>query len=77
MQLEVMYSLHKSISLPQYDLNFELHLLVRSELNDTVVEAQLRIRQVPPSLPVNDATEHYLQSNNRLLILVRIASSLA
>ncbi|KAI8558010.1 hypothetical protein RHMOL_Rhmol04G0055600 [Rhododendron molle] len=40
-----------------------------SELNDTVVEAQLRIRQVPPSLPVNDATEHYLQSNNRLLIL--------
>ncbi|KAG5551503.1 hypothetical protein RHGRI_009800 [Rhododendron griersonianum] len=63
------YSLRKSISLPQYDLNFELHLLVRSELNDTVVEAQLRIRQVPPSLPVNDATEHYLQSNNRLLIL--------
>ncbi|XP_058210290.1 alpha,alpha-trehalose-phosphate synthase [UDP-forming] 1-like isoform X2 [Rhododendron vialii] len=40
-----------------------------SELNDTVVEAQLRIRQVPPSLPVHDATEHYLQSNNRLLIL--------
>ncbi|XP_059662769.1 alpha,alpha-trehalose-phosphate synthase [UDP-forming] 1 isoform X2 [Cornus florida] len=40
-----------------------------SELNDTVVEAQLRIRQVPPSLPVNDAINHYLQSNNRLLIL--------
>ncbi|KAL6975574.1 threalose-6-phosphate phosphatase [Sarracenia purpurea var. burkii] len=40
-----------------------------SELNDTVVEAQLRIRQVPPPLPVNDAIEHYLQSNNRLLIL--------
>ncbi|XP_047333615.1 alpha,alpha-trehalose-phosphate synthase [UDP-forming] 1-like [Impatiens glandulifera] len=40
-----------------------------SELNDTVVEAQLRIRQVPPQLPVRDAIEHYLQSNNRLLIL--------
>ncbi|CAL5390953.1 unnamed protein product [Camellia sinensis] len=40
-----------------------------SELNDTVVEAQLRIRQVPPLLPVKDAIKHYLQSNNRLLIL--------
>ncbi|KAA8524040.1 hypothetical protein F0562_010529 [Nyssa sinensis] len=40
-----------------------------SELNDTVVEAQLRIRQVRPQLPVKDAIEHYLQSNNRLLIL--------
>nr|AFJ06909.1 trehalose-6-phosphate synthase [Camellia sinensis] len=39
-----------------------------SELNDTVVEAQLRIRQVPPLLPVKDAIKHYLQSNNRLLI---------
>ncbi|GFS40705.1 trehalose-6-phosphate synthase [Actinidia rufa] len=41
-----------------------------SELNDTVVEAQLRIRQVPPLLPFNHAIEHYLQSNNRLLILL-------
>ncbi|XP_057461661.1 alpha,alpha-trehalose-phosphate synthase [UDP-forming] 1 [Actinidia eriantha] len=40
-----------------------------SELNDTVVEAQLRIRQVPPQLPFSHAIEHYLQSNNRLLIL--------
>ncbi|KAA8526734.1 hypothetical protein F0562_009037 [Nyssa sinensis] len=40
-----------------------------SELNDTVVEAQLRIRQVPPQLPVKDAIEHYLHSNSRLLIL--------
>ncbi|KAK9268947.1 hypothetical protein L1049_000713 [Liquidambar formosana] len=40
-----------------------------SELNDTVVEAQLRTRQVPPMLRVNDAIERYLQSNNRLLIL--------
>ncbi|XP_068636737.1 alpha,alpha-trehalose-phosphate synthase [UDP-forming] 1-like [Aristolochia californica] len=40
-----------------------------SELNDTVVEAQLRTRQVPPVLPMEDAVDHYLQSKNRLLIL--------
>ncbi|KAK1399198.1 Alpha,alpha-trehalose-phosphate synthase (UDP-forming) [Heracleum sosnowskyi] len=40
-----------------------------SELNDTVVEAEQRIREVPPVLPVKDATEHYLRSSNRLLIL--------
>ncbi|KAI3947905.1 hypothetical protein MKX01_034570 [Papaver californicum] len=40
-----------------------------SELNDTIVEAQLRMRQVPPILPVKVAVERYLQSRNRLLIL--------
>ncbi|XP_010273426.1 PREDICTED: alpha,alpha-trehalose-phosphate synthase [UDP-forming] 1-like isoform X2 [Nelumbo nucifera] len=40
-----------------------------SELNDTIVEAQLRTRQIPPPLPVKDAVERYLQSRNRLLIL--------
>ncbi|XP_024960156.1 alpha,alpha-trehalose-phosphate synthase [UDP-forming] 1 isoform X2 [Cynara cardunculus var. scolymus] len=40
-----------------------------SELNDTVVEAQQRIRQVPPALPVEEAIECYLQSSNRLVIL--------
>ncbi|GFY88667.1 trehalose-6-phosphate synthase [Actinidia rufa] len=40
-----------------------------SELNDTIVEAQLRIRQIPPLLPSKFAIEHYLKSNNRLLIL--------
>ncbi|KAK9048301.1 hypothetical protein SSX86_032737 [Deinandra increscens subsp. villosa] len=40
-----------------------------SELNDTVVEAQQRIRQVPPHLPVEEAIERYSQSSNRLLIL--------
>ncbi|GLT62264.1 hypothetical protein SLA2020_349140 [Shorea laevis] len=40
-----------------------------SELNDTVVEAQLRTSKVPPELPQKDAIERYLQSNNRLLIL--------
>ncbi|KAG8637388.1 hypothetical protein MANES_15G116000v8 [Manihot esculenta] len=39
------------------------------ELNDTIVEAQLRTRQVLPLLPVNDAVERYTQSSNRLLIL--------
>ncbi|KAK7272608.1 hypothetical protein RJT34_29319 [Clitoria ternatea] len=40
-----------------------------SELNDTVVEAQLRTKQVPPRLPTKTAIERYLQSTNRLLIL--------
>ncbi|KAH8518787.1 hypothetical protein H0E87_000591 [Populus deltoides] len=40
-----------------------------SELNDTVIEAQLRTRQVPPSLPEDNAIRCYLQSTNRLLIL--------
>lgn len=40
-----------------------------SELNDTVVEAQNRTRQVPPQLPMKAAIEHYSQSTNRLLIL--------
>ncbi|KAI5670720.1 hypothetical protein M9H77_11084 [Catharanthus roseus] len=40
-----------------------------SELNDTVVEAQLRTRQIPPLLPTGNAVEHYKQSKNRLLIL--------
>ncbi|CAI0409282.1 unnamed protein product [Linum tenue] len=40
-----------------------------SELNDTVVEAQLRTRQVPPGLPQGDAIKCYLNSCNRLLIL--------
>ncbi|KAF8715777.1 hypothetical protein HU200_026726 [Digitaria exilis] len=39
------------------------------ELNDTVAEAQLRTRQVPPSLPSQTAIQQYLRSKNRLLIL--------
>ncbi|XP_060191032.1 alpha,alpha-trehalose-phosphate synthase [UDP-forming] 1 [Lycium barbarum] len=40
-----------------------------SELNDTVIEAQMRIRKVPPRLNISDAIERYMFSNNRLLIL--------
>ncbi|KAL3821279.1 hypothetical protein ACJIZ3_007184 [Penstemon smallii] len=40
-----------------------------SELNDTVIEAQQRIRKVPPRLVAGDAIKCYLQSKNRLLIL--------
>ncbi|KAG2681576.1 hypothetical protein I3843_11G151900 [Carya illinoinensis] len=40
-----------------------------SELNDTVVEAKLRTRQVPPSLPIETAIDRYWKANNRLLIL--------
>ncbi|XP_062011701.1 alpha,alpha-trehalose-phosphate synthase [UDP-forming] 1 isoform X2 [Rosa rugosa] len=40
-----------------------------SELNDTVVEAQIRTRQVPPPLPNRETIQRYLRANNRLLIL--------
>ncbi|XP_022715686.1 alpha,alpha-trehalose-phosphate synthase [UDP-forming] 1-like [Durio zibethinus] len=40
-----------------------------SELNDTIVEAQLRTIQIPPLLPIEVAVDRYSQSNNRLLIL--------
>ncbi|EFJ28419.1 trehalose phosphate synthase [Selaginella moellendorffii] len=40
-----------------------------SELNDTVVEAELRILRVPPPLPVEKAISSYATSKNCLLIL--------
>ncbi|KAJ4977088.1 hypothetical protein NE237_002194 [Protea cynaroides] len=40
-----------------------------SELNDTIIEAHLRRRNFPNSLPVEDAIQRYLQAENRLLIL--------
>ncbi|XP_021726940.1 alpha,alpha-trehalose-phosphate synthase [UDP-forming] 1-like [Chenopodium quinoa] len=40
-----------------------------SELNDTVVEAQLRITQIRPVLPVDCAVNNFLNCSNRLLIL--------
>ena len=43
-----------------------------SELNDTILEAQLRILRIPPHLPVGEAVTNYHKANNRLLILVCI-----
>ncbi|KAI3800783.1 hypothetical protein L1987_28879 [Smallanthus sonchifolius] len=40
-----------------------------SELNDTVVEAQLRTKQIPPQLQTEHAVDRYRCSNNRLIIL--------
>ncbi|KAK1368857.1 Alpha,alpha-trehalose-phosphate synthase (UDP-forming) [Heracleum sosnowskyi] len=40
-----------------------------SEFNVTVNQAQMRTKQIPPSLPSSDACERFAQSNNRLLIL--------
>lgn len=40
-----------------------------SELNDTVVEAQLRITQIRPVLPIEYAVNNFLKCSNRLLIL--------
>lgn len=59
-----------SLSVGFYSKSFVL--LFWSELNDTIVEAQLRTRQVPPLLPMKEAVDHYLESNNRLLILVNV-----
>ncbi|KAH7285655.1 hypothetical protein KP509_33G039300 [Ceratopteris richardii] len=40
-----------------------------SELNDTIVEAELRTLHIPPHLPVEEAVVKYQESKNRLLIL--------
>lgn len=40
-----------------------------SELNDTIVEAELRTRRIPPNLPVEEAVAKYQEARNRLLIL--------
>ncbi|PON98538.1 Trehalose-phosphatase [Trema orientale] len=40
-----------------------------SELNDTVVEAEIRTREAKPPFRNNEAIKGYLRSNNRLLIL--------
>lgn len=50
---------------------FVLKLVFCRELDDAVIGAQQRIKGVPTALPVTDAIEHYLQSNNRLLVLVQ------
>ncbi|XP_048332634.1 alpha,alpha-trehalose-phosphate synthase [UDP-forming] 1 isoform X1 [Ziziphus jujuba] len=61
-------SLWKLMEIPKVNLSFVL-LRQKSELNDTIFEAQLRTRQVPPLLPIKEAVDHYSLSNNRLLIL--------
>ena len=43
---------------------------MRSELNDMIVEAQLRIRHISPLLQSEEVVRCYLESNNRLLIWV-------
>ncbi|KAF3442343.1 hypothetical protein FNV43_RR16259 [Rhamnella rubrinervis] len=40
-----------------------------SELNDTVVEAEIRTRDAKPLFPIGDAIKSYMQSDNPLLIL--------
>ena len=47
-----------------------LFLFPCSELNDTVVEAEIRTREAKPLFPTKEAIESYLRSNNRLVILV-------
>ncbi|KAK8573025.1 hypothetical protein V6N13_048589 [Hibiscus sabdariffa] len=40
-----------------------------SELNDTIIEAQLRTTQIPPPLRIEVAVERFTRSNNRFIIL--------
>ena len=56
----------------KYGMMLTKLLFLCSELNDTVVEAELRIRQCPPPLPFDNAMKRYEQSTNRLLILVSL-----
>ncbi|KAJ0906044.1 putative alpha,alpha-trehalose-phosphate synthase (UDP-forming) [Helianthus annuus] len=41
-----------------------------SELDDTVAEAQLRTKQIPPQLQTELAVNRYRCSSNRMIILV-------
>ncbi|KAK8681011.1 hypothetical protein V6N13_053418 [Hibiscus sabdariffa] len=40
-----------------------------SELNDTIIEAQLRTTQIPPPLRIEVAVDRFTRSNNRFIIL--------
>ncbi|KAG0616367.1 hypothetical protein M758_5G109400 [Ceratodon purpureus] len=40
-----------------------------SELNDTIVEAELRTLRIPPNLPVDHSKEYFKRSKHRLLIM--------
>ncbi|KAL7596638.1 hypothetical protein Lser_V15G30034 [Lactuca serriola] len=60
--------LHNFLHVTNYTAQVWAETLL-SALNDTVVEAQLKIRQLPPLLPVDEAIERYVKSSNRLLIL--------
>lgn len=45
-------------------------LAIDSELNDTIVEAELRTLRIPPDLPVEVAVERFQNAKSRLLIAV-------
>nr|GEV46574.1 hypothetical protein CTI12_AA089470 [Tanacetum cinerariifolium] len=78
MYIQLLWS-HSFISfIPTYDLPkirmcfvaAEARRPKQYELNDTIMEAQLRIKQIPPLLQAEEAVQFYLESNNHLLILV-------
>jgi trehalose 6-phosphate synthase/phosphatase len=46
-----------------------------SELNDTLVEAELRTLKIPPYLSPTRAAEAFRASQNRLIVLVRLRGS--
>lgn len=56
-------------SIPKYT-KYIVILANVSELNDTIVEAELRILRIPLSLPVDNAKENFRKSKNRLLVMV-------
>lgn len=71
LQLSTSYEKELSVLAPSYLKKLVFKLVFCRELGDAVIGAQQRIKGVPPALPVTDAIEHYLQSNNRLLVLVQ------
>lgn len=44
-----------------------------SELNDTIVEAELRTLKSPPELPVEDAVQRFRKSKRRLIVMVSLS----
>ncbi|KAL4565203.1 hypothetical protein LXL04_029288 [Taraxacum kok-saghyz] len=68
--------LHNFLHVTNHTAQGWAETLSSSELNDTVVEAQLRIKRIPPLLPVEETISRYVQSSNRLLILAILISYL-
>ncbi|CAI9290848.1 unnamed protein product [Lactuca saligna] len=60
--------LHNFLHVTNYTAQVWAETLL-SALNDTVVEAQLRIRQLPPPLPVEEAIERYVKSTENGMFL--------
>ncbi|PQP96230.1 alpha alpha-trehalose-phosphate synthase [Prunus yedoensis var. nudiflora] len=66
---EVANSIAQALNMASEKERSGISITLYIELNDTVVEAQIRTRQVPPPLPNKEAIERYSKASNRLIIL--------